>query len=120
MKETLIDIQDLCIEFQTSAGTVHAVDHVSFDIKKGEVFALVGESGCGKSTTAMGIMQLIKKPGRIAGGAIHFDGKDLLKLSADEMTEVRGKKNRYHLPESSGFFESGLHCRLSDDRGPFS
>lgn len=83
MKETLIDIQDLCIEFQTSAGTVHAVDHVSFDIKKGEVFALVGESGCGKSTTAMGIMQLIKKPGRIAGGAIHFDGKDLLKLSAD-------------------------------------
>ena len=50
------------------------------------------ESGCGKSTTAMGIMQLIKKPGRIAGGAIHFDGKDLLQLSADEMTEVRGKK----------------------------
>ena len=92
MKETLIDIQDLCIQFQTSAGTVHAVDHVSFDIKKGEVFALVGESGCSKSTTAMGIMQLIKKPGRIAGGAIHFDGKDLLKLSADEMTEVRGKK----------------------------
>ena len=92
MKETLIDIQDLCIQFQTSAGTVRAVDHVSFDIKKGEVFALVGESGCGKSTTAMGIMQLIKQPGRIAGGEIHFDGKDLLKLSADEMTEVRGKK----------------------------
>ena len=73
MKETLIDIQDLCIEFQTSAGTVHAVDHVSFDIKKGEVFALVGESGCGKSTTAMGIMQLVKQPGRIAGGEIYFD-----------------------------------------------
>lgn len=92
MKDTLIDIKDLCVEFQSPSGTVHAVDNVSFDIKKGEVFAVVGESGCGKSTTAMGIMQLIKQPGKIAGGEINFDGRDLLKLSADEMTEVRGKQ----------------------------
>ena len=114
MKETLIDIQDLCIQFQSSAGTVRAVDHVSFDIKKGEVFALVGESGCGKSTTAMGIMQLVKQPGRIAGGEIYFDGKDLLKLSADEMTEVRGKKIGI-------IFQNPLDSlNPSDDRGPFS
>ena len=92
MKETLIDVKDLCIQFETSGGTVKAVDNVSFDIKKGEVFALVGESGCGKSTTAMGIMQLIKEPGRIAGGSINFEGKDLLQLTADEMSQVRGKE----------------------------
>ena len=91
-KDTLIEVKDLCIEFKGSGGTVKAVDNVSFDIKKGEVFALVGESGCGKSTTAMGIMQLIKEPGKIAGGSINFEGKDLLQLSADEMTQVRGKE----------------------------
>ena len=64
-KDTLIEVKDLCIEFKGSGGTVKAVDNVSFDIKKGEVFALVGESGCGKSTTAMGIMQLIKEPGKL-------------------------------------------------------
>lgn len=92
MKEKLIDIKDLCIDFQTSGGTVKAVDHVSFDIRKGEVFALVGESGCGKSTTAMGIMQLIKEPGKISGGEINFDGRDLLKLERKEMTKVRGSE----------------------------
>lgn len=92
MKDTLIDVKNLCIQFQTSGGTVKAVDNVSFNIKKGEVFALVGESGCGKSTTAMGIMQLIKEPGKIAGGEIHFDGRDLLRLTPDEMTDVRGKE----------------------------
>lgn len=92
MKDTLIDIKDLSIQFQTSAGSVKAVDHVSFDIKKGEVFALVGESGCGKSTTAMGIMQLIKEPGKISSGQIHFENKDLLKLTSEEMTQIRGKE----------------------------
>ena len=72
MEEKLIDVKNLCIQFQTSGGIVRAVDNVSFDIKKGEVFALVGESGCGKSTTAMGIMQLIKEPGRISDGEIFF------------------------------------------------
>lgn len=92
MEEKLIDVKNLCIQFQTSGGIVRAVDNVSFDIKKGEVFALVGESGCGKSTTAMGIMQLIKEPGRISDGEIFFEGKDLLKLSGDEMTQIRGKE----------------------------
>lgn len=92
MKEKLIDIKDLCIDFHTQSGKVKAVDHVSFDIKKGEVFALVGESGCGKSTTAMGIMQLIRSPGNISGGEVHFEGKDLLRLSPAEMTKIRGSE----------------------------
>ncbi|MGF6376243.1 oligopeptide/dipeptide ABC transporter ATP-binding protein [Clostridiales Family XIII bacterium PM5-7] len=92
MKEKLLEINNLCIDFNTSKGKVKAVDHVSFDIKKGEVFALVGESGCGKSTTAMGIMQLIGAPGEISHGEILFEGKDLLQLDRSEMTKVRGKE----------------------------
>lgn len=92
MKEKLLDVKDLCVQFETQGGTVKAVDHVSFDIKKGEVFALVGESGCGKSTTAMGIMQLIRSPGRISCGSVNFDGRDLLQLSRREMTKVRGRE----------------------------
>ena len=92
MSENLLEVRDLCIQFETQGGTVKAVDHVSFDIKKGEVFALVGESGCGKSTTAMGVMQLIKSPGSISGGAVNFDGRNLLELSRQEMTKVRGSE----------------------------
>lgn len=92
MKDKVIDIKELCVDFHTQGGIVKAVDHVSFDIRKGEVFALVGESGCGKSTTAMGIMQLIRSPGTISGGEVHFEGRDLLRLSAAEMTKVRGRE----------------------------
>ena len=92
MKDKVIDIKELCIDFHTQSGIVKAVDHVSFDIRKGEVFALVGESGCGKSTTAMGIMQLIRSPGTISGGEVHFEGRDLLRLSAAEITKVRGRE----------------------------
>ncbi|MCI5687137.1 ABC transporter ATP-binding protein [Anaerovoracaceae bacterium 42-11] len=92
MKENLLEVRDLCIQFETQGGTVKAVDNVSFDIKKGEVFALVGESGCGKSTTAMGVMQLIKSPGKISGGQVNFDGRDLLTLTRQEMTKVRGSE----------------------------
>ncbi len=92
MSENLLEVRDLCIQFETQGGTVKAVDHVSFDIKKGEVFALVGESGCGKSTTAMGVMQLIKSPGSISGGTVNFDGRNLLELSRQEMTKVRGSE----------------------------
>lgn len=92
MQEKLLDVRDLCIQFETQSGTVKAVDHVSFDIKKGEVFALVGESGCGKSTTAMGIMQLIRSPGKISGGSVNFDGRELLGLPPQEMTKVRGRE----------------------------
>ncbi|WP_130864237.1 ABC transporter ATP-binding protein [Bacilliculturomica massiliensis] len=91
MEEKVLDVKNLSIDFHTSRGCVKAVDRVSFDVKRGEVFALVGESGCGKSTTAMGIMQLIRSPGIISGGEVVFGGRDLLKLSREEMTGVRGR-----------------------------
>lgn len=92
MEQTILQVKNLSIDFKTKHGTVRAVDEVNFDIKRGEVFALVGESGCGKSTTAMGIMRLLQEPGQIAGGEIVFEGDDLVKLSEKEMTRIRGKE----------------------------
>lgn len=92
MDNTILKVKDLSINFETKHGLVRAVDRVSFDIEKGQVFALVGESGCGKSTTAMGIMRLLQDPGKIAGGEIIFEDNDLAKLSENEMSHVRGKE----------------------------
>ena len=86
----LLEVQHLKTHFPTRAGLVRAVDDVSFDIDRGELLGVVGESGCGKSMTALSIMRLIALPGKIAGGQINFDGRDLLKLSNREMRAVRG------------------------------
>jgi len=69
---------------------VRAVDKVSFSIRSGQTLGLVGESGCGKSVTALSIMRLISRPGRIAEGSIFFDGRDLIDLEEEEMRHVRG------------------------------
>lgn len=88
----LLEIKDLQTQFFTSAGTVKAVDGVSYTVEEGETVAVVGESGSGKSVTAMSIMRLIPwPPGKIVGGSIMFDGKDLLSLSEDEMRSIRGR-----------------------------
>ncbi|WP_126455940.1 ABC transporter ATP-binding protein [Sulfuriflexus mobilis] len=93
MTDTLLQIRDLKTWFDTPRGTVRAVDGVSFDIKRGETFALLGESGCGKSMTAFSLMQLVPSPaGRIAGGSVLLDGKDLLQYSEVQMREVRGSR----------------------------
>src|SRR4026207_1934332 len=86
----LLEVNDLRTHFQTRAGLVRAVDGVSFYLDRGELLGLVGESGCGKSMTALSVMRLIALPGRIVNGEILFDGKDLLKLSDSEMREMRG------------------------------
>src|SRR3989454_9026259 len=86
----LLEVRDLRTHFPTRAGIVRAVDGVSFYLDRGELLGLVGESGCGKSMTALSIMRLISPPGKIVGGQILFDGKDLLKLSNSEMRAVRG------------------------------
>lgn len=86
----LLEVNNLQTHFPTRAGLVRAVDGVSFYIDKGELLGLVGESGCGKSITALSIMRLIGPPGRIVGGEISFDGKNLLKLSDSEMRAIRG------------------------------
>src|SRR5690242_7297984 len=86
----LLEVKNLRTQFPTRAGLVRAVDDVSFYLDRGELLGLVGESGCGKSMTALSIMRLIAAPGRIVGGELLFDGKDLLKLSDAEMREMRG------------------------------
>jgi len=86
----LLEVKQLQTQFPTRSGLVRAVDGVSFYLDRGELLGLVGESGCGKSITALSIMRLIAPPGRIVGGEILFDGKDLLKCSDAEMREMRG------------------------------
>src|SRR5919201_1707442 len=86
----LLEVNDLKTHFPTRAGLVRAVDGVSFYLDRGELLGLVGESGCGKSITALSVMRLIAPPGKIVGGEILFDGKDLLTLSDAAMREMRG------------------------------
>ena len=86
----LLEVKNLRTSFFTGDGVVHAVDNVSFNVRKGEALALVGESGCGKSVTAASIMRLVAPPGRITAGEIRFKGKNLADLSEREMRKVRG------------------------------
>ena len=87
---SLLEVKDLHTFFQTREGLVRAVDGVSFQLDDGELLGLVGESGCGKSITALSIMRLIAPPGKITAGQVLFDGRDLLHLSNTEMRHVRG------------------------------
>src|SRR3989441_6886115 len=90
---TLLEVRNLQTQFVTRSGVVRAVDDVSWDVDEGETVALVGESGCGKSVSALSIMRLVAGPaGRIAGGPILFKGRDLLQLSEEEMRHVRGRE----------------------------
>ena len=89
----LLEVRNLTTQFFTSAGTVQAVDNVSFDIDEGETVAVVGESGCGKSVSALSILRLIPwPPGKIVGGSIRFLEQDLLSLSDDEIRKIRGRQ----------------------------
>lgn len=91
--DELLSIKNLDVEFHTEDGIVKAVDGLSLSIKRGETLGLVGESGCGKSVTALSIMRLIAAPiGRITSGEINFDGTDLLRLSEPEMRKLRGNR----------------------------
>ncbi|MCZ6743179.1 MAG: ABC transporter ATP-binding protein [Alphaproteobacteria bacterium] len=87
----LLELEDLKTQFFTTAGTVKAVDGVSYDVEKGETVGIVGESGCGKSVSALSILRLIPDPpGKIVGGKILFMGRNLLELSDVEIRKVRG------------------------------
>ena len=89
----LLEVQDLRIQFQTPWGVVHAVNGISYDVAQGETVALVGESGCGKSVSALAILGLLPvPPGRIVSGSIRFRGQDLRALRHDEMRAVRGRQ----------------------------
>jgi oligopeptide/dipeptide ABC transporter ATP-binding protein len=87
----VLEIDNLQTHFFTEAGVVRAVDGVSYSVRAGETLGVVGESGCGKSVTALSILRLVANPpGRIVGGAIRFDGKNLLDLTEPEMEDIRG------------------------------
>ncbi len=86
----LLEVRNLQTHFPTRAGLVRAVDDVSFYLDRGELLGLVGESGCGKSMTALSIMRLISPPGKIVCGEIIFDGHDLVRLPEADMRQIRG------------------------------
>ncbi len=89
----LLDVRNLVTHFMTDEGPVRVVEDVSFQINEGETLGLVGESGCGKSVTALSIMRLIQTPpGKIESGEIYFQGQDLLQISGEEMRAVRGRE----------------------------
>jgi len=91
--ENLLEVQDLKLYFKVKAGKVRAVDGVSFAIKPGEKVGIVGESGCGKSVTALSIMRLIPQPpGEYAGGSVLFEDQDLLELPESAMRKIRGSR----------------------------
>jgi len=88
----LLDLRTLTTIYPTKRGQVRAVDDVSFTMERGQILGIVGESGCGKSTVLLSIMRLIRQPGRIAQGEIHFRGKDLRDLSSNAIRNIRGKE----------------------------
>ena len=92
MTPPLLEIENLRTYFSTARGVVRAVDGVSFSIEPGTVVGLVGESGSGKSTVALSILRLLGPGGRIAGGAIRFQGQDLVRLPERELRELRGNR----------------------------
>src|SRR5881275_2940055 len=93
MAENLLEVNNLKTYFFTRSGVVKAVDDVSFTIKPGQTLGIVGESGCGKSVTALSVMRLVAMPpGKIVGGEINFNGENILEKDLDELTNLRGSK----------------------------
>src|ERR1700719_379722 len=90
MGQTLLQLEDLHTQFFTSRGVVRAVDGVSFHIDVGETLGIVGESGCGKTMTALSILRLVPDPGKIVSGRILFRGNDVVKMGDEEIREFRG------------------------------
>jgi len=89
--DVLLRIEDLRVAFDTDEGTVNAVNGVTMDVRRGETLGIVGESGCGKSVTALSVLRLIPRPpGRLVGGRIVFRGEDMLGLPAERLREIRG------------------------------
>jgi len=91
-QDLILEVRHLKTYFYTEDGVVKAVDGVDFDVRRGEIVALVGESGCGKSVTSFSIMQLVGIPGKIVDGEVLFNGRDLLKMPESEVRQLRGDR----------------------------
>ena len=92
MNSNLLEVKNLSVSFFTPSGEVKAVNNISYKLDKSKVLGIVGESASGKSVSAYSIMGLIQSPGRVIGGSITFEGKDVLSFSKEEMTAFRGNK----------------------------
>lgn len=92
MAENLLEVKDLITRFPTEDGELRAVDGVSFSLRRGEILSLVGESGCGKSMTALSIMRLVPPPGEIISGQVFFEGLDLITMDDERIRELRGDR----------------------------
>src|SRR4030042_7093548 len=88
----LLEVRDLSLEFKTSRGDLKALNGIRFDVQKGEVLGLVGETGCGKTVTGLAILRLLSRSARITHGEVFLEGVDLLKLPKAEMEKARGSK----------------------------
>ena len=91
MKENVLEIKNLHVQFPIHIGTVRAVEDVSLNLRKGEVMGLVGESGCGKSTLGFSILRLLRPPGQIASGEINYHGRNICSMPKKELLELRGR-----------------------------
>lgn len=90
---SLLSVRDLVVEFDADGGPIRAVDDVSFDVRPGEILGVVGESGCGKSVTALSLLRLLPSPpGRIAGGRVLFEGRDVFSMPITELRALRGRR----------------------------
>lgn len=92
MTESLLSVRDLCVDYITPRGPLRAIDHVSLDVRPGEILGVAGESGSGKSTLAMALMRILPPPAVISGGTIMFEGRDILKLEESELRELRWRR----------------------------
>lgn len=90
MQSPILEVKNLETTFMTNAGPVRAVNNVSYDIGRGQTMGIVGESGCGKSVTSYSLMRLIEKPGRVTGGEVLLNGRNILAMSEEQMQDIRG------------------------------
>lgn len=117
MSEKILEIRDLTIQYKTRKSIVEAVNHIDLDVEKGKTLGLVGETGAGKTTTALGIMQLIPDPpGKIASGEIIFEGQNLIKCAKTGYEKDSGKTNFHDFSRSYDSIKSNHDSRRTDCR----
>ena len=117
--DTILEVNNLKTYIFTRAATVKAVDGISFDLKKGETLGIVGESGCGKTMTALSLLRLVPRPaGRIVEGEIVLNGEDILQKSEDEMRDVRGRQIFHDFAGPADLAQSRVHHRQPVARSP--